>query len=68
MINNCRFCGSANVAADIKASKIDATHTRYTHYVRCKNCHARGPAIKADCLEGKDKKKAIAAWNGSAER
>ena len=54
--------------ADVKTSKIDATHTRYTHYVRCKNCHARGPAIKAEHLEGKDKQKAIAAWNGSVEK
>lgn len=65
MINNCRFCGSKNVIADVKISKIDSTQRRYTYYVRCKNCHARGPAIKADSLSSKDKQKAIAAWNGN---
>lgn len=50
--------------ADVKTSKIAATQFRYTHYVRCKNCHARGPAIKADSLRGKDKVQAIEAWNG----
>ena len=64
MINKCRFCGSENVMADVKTSKIDATHTRYTHYVRCKNCHARGPAIKADSLRAREKARAIEAWNG----
>lgn len=65
MINNCRFCNSSNVMADIKTSKIDSSNFRYTHYVRCKNCHARGPAIKADSLSSKDKQKAIAAWNSN---
>jgi hypothetical protein len=50
--------------ADIKISKIGNYNFRYTHYVRCKNCHARGPAIKAENLSSKDKQKAIAAWNG----
>ena len=50
--------------ADVKTSKLDANHIRYTHYVRCKNCHSRGPAIKADCLTSKEKTQAINAWNG----
>jgi hypothetical protein len=68
MINSCVFCGSSNVMADVKTSKIDVTHTRFTHYVRCKKCHARGPAIKADALESKDKQKAILAWNRGTGR
>ena len=64
MINKCRFCGSGNVMADVKTSKLDANHIRYTHYVRCKNCHSRGPAIKADCLTSREKTQAINAWNG----
>lgn len=64
MINKCRFCGSENVMADVKTSKIDSTRIRYTHYVRCKNCHARGPAIKADSLLARDKDQAIKVWNG----
>ena len=51
--------------ADVKTSKIDKGQIRYTHYVRCKNCHARGPLIKSDNLSSKDKQKAISAWNGS---
>ena len=66
-INSCYFCASSNVVPDVKMSRIDATHTRYTHYVRCKNCHARGPTIKADYLWAKDKYKAIAAWNRSVK-
>ena len=50
--------------ADVKTSKINATEFRYTHYVRCKNCHARGPAIKADSLMARDEARAINAWNG----
>lgn len=64
MIGNCRFCGSDNVTAEIKTSKINALHKTFTHYVRCKNCHARGPAIKADSLRAKDNASAIEAWNG----
>lgn len=67
MTNKCRFCGSEDVMADVKTSKLDATHIRYTHYVRCKNCHARGPAIKADSLRSRDKARAIEAWNGGVE-
>lgn len=64
MINKCKFCGSEKAIADVKTSKINATLFRYTHYVRCKNCHARGPVIKADSLRAKDKDRAIEAWNG----
>ena len=53
--------------ADVKISKLDATQFRYTHYVRCKNCHARGPATKADVLRARDKARAIEMWNGGAE-
>ena len=54
--------------ADVKTSKIDTTHTRFTHYVRCKSCHARGPAIKADTLRAKERNLAIVAWNGGIEK
>ena len=67
MINKCRFCGSENVVADVKTSKIDAKQFRYTHYVRCKNCHARGPTIKTDGLRARDKARAIEVWNGGVE-
>ena len=59
-INPCRYCGNTGVVV----TKNDAPLRSYA-YVKCTQCHARGPHVHAiNIPEGRAEVLAIECWNG----
>jgi hypothetical protein len=64
MYEPCPFCKSTNTALEIKTSKGEKGITKFTFYVRCRDCHARGSTFKCEGkIDRAVKKKAEDAWN-----
>ena len=62
----CPFCESTNTAFEIKTSKGEKGVTKFTFYVRCKDCHARGSTFKCDeTIDFSQRNKARDAWNNA---
>jgi hypothetical protein len=62
--NSCPFCKSADTCLEIKTSRGEKGVTKFTFYVRCKNCHARGSTTKCEvAIDLAKRNEAIEAWN-----
>jgi len=67
-IRPCRFCGSTNTRAEFKDSKGKGEGLRFRAYVKCLQCHARGPCLSSiNAPEIVLKELAVESWNGDAE-
>lgn len=65
MLNKCKFCGAFDAELMTKESKGEGGCKRFTYYVRCTKCHARGSTFKSDGkIDEAIRNKAVKAWNG----
>ena len=65
MLNKCKFCGAFDAELMTKESKGEGGRKRFTYYVRCTKCHARGSTFKSDDkIDIAIRNKAVAVWNG----
>ena len=70
MLKKCVFCGSEEVELVTKHSKGEKGRHKFSHYVKCHNCHARGAAFSCYFDEGEAKIKgnrtlATDSWNNA---
>ena len=62
-LEKCPFCGG-EARLDIKHSRGEANRLKYTYYVGCANCHARGPTAKSmDRIERSARDRCVSMWN-----
>lgn len=64
-IKPCKYCGSTEARAEFKDSKGSGEGLRFSAYVRCPQCYARGPRLSSiNAPEEFLKILAVEAWNG----
>ena len=64
-IKPCRFCDSTAARVEFRDNKGKGEGPRFSAFVRCGQCYARGPRLRS-INAGEDvlKMLAIEAWNG----
>lgn len=62
---SCSFCGSTAYRVEFRDSKGKGTGPRFSAFVKCSKCYARGPRVSTYDKVGKTKLEnlAILAWN-----
>jgi hypothetical protein len=64
MLNKCKFCGSFDTTMIVKLGKGEKGKTKYTYYVTCLACHARGSSFSnLGRIDTSLKQKAEMVWN-----
>lgn len=64
MLKGCKFCGAIDAELMTKESKGEGGRKRFTYYVRCTKCHARGSTFKSDDkIDNAVRQMAVTAWN-----
>lgn len=64
-IKKCPFCKSDRVELLEKKSRGADGRSRFTYYVRCHKCHARGSTFHGCGSTDTWKQYAVAAWNST---
>jgi hypothetical protein len=73
-MKSCPWCNSTKVKFDCRASRGHLPNrTRYTASIRCGSCHARGPTVSIEIMNGDHseqnflRSKAEELWNNQCK-
>ena len=64
ILKSCRFCGASDPELMTKESKSEKGVKKFSYYVRCRSCYARGSAFSSiGMIDTKTRIRAVVAWN-----